>query len=479
VKTGLRARILATRCNRVKRSLSHGRGNWSAQWLGLVCLLISCAHAADPPTPRPAPQPAAIDAATIPTETPLLDIDDELATQPVSSAARIRLDRARDSVVQIRGFFGDSQSDAFHGSGFAANANGFIVTNYHVVSEAVLYPKQYRLEYLSPDGRTGKLSILAIDVEHDLAIVKADDFTPPPLRLRTQIPNKGERAYSIGFPLALGLTITEGVANGLVDNTLDQRIHYSGAMNGGMSGGPALDSSGAVYGVNVSVFTGKQSISFVVPAKHIAPLLARALEPLDTGSAREQVGAQLLAHQAALFATIANQLTSQITAGYSVPTTIAPSIECNSDGNTDPNKPLRIETISCSAHVSVFVQRGLDVGDIRFQHRIVESERLHPLQFATKINGIAEANQWFGLDKHVAPFVCDADIVALNGFDARVSTCVRQYRMFAGLYDIGVTIVSVNQPQSAVISNLSLRGVGFESGMAFVRRYLGAMQWNP
>jgi serine protease Do len=269
------------------------------------------------------------------------------------------------------------------------------------------------------------------------------------------------------------------VANGLVDNTLEQRIHYSGAMNGGMSGGPALDSTGAVYGVNVSVFSGKQSVSFVVPAKHIGPLLTRALKPLDTATVREQVAAQLQAHQAALFASIISPLTTQTTLGYALPTTIAPSIECNSDGNNDPNTPLRIETISCAARVSVFVQRGLDVGDIRFQHRVLETQLLQPLQFSSKLNALAESAMWAGADKHVAPFACSNDIVALNGFDARISTCVRQYRMFAGLYDIAVTVVSVNQAQRAIVSSASLRGVGFESGMGFVRHYLGAMQWNP
>jgi S1-C subfamily serine protease len=443
-------------------------------WLLIVgaLLLASSAHA---DTPVPAP-PAAEKSIV---ENPATESADDLALQPISNAARTRLDKARDSVVQIRGFYGESQSDAFHGSGFAASNNGLIVTNYHVVSEAVLYPKQYRLEFLAPSGAKGKLSVYAIDVEHDLAIVKAAEFVPPPLRLRSQIPNKGDRAYSIGFPLDLGLTITEGVANGLVDNTLEQRIHFSGAMNGGMSGGPALDSSGAVYGVNVSVNVGKQSVSFVVPAKHIAPLLTRATAPLDTHTAREQVAAQLLAHQAALFATVRTDLTMQTTQGYALPTTVAPSIDCNSDGNSDPNNPIRIENISCSAHVGVFVQRGLEMGDIRFQHRLLETERLHPLQFAYRLNAAAEAPMWSGSAKHVAPFTCKDDIVALNGFDARISICVRQYRMFAGLYDIGVTVASVNQPQRALVSALSLRGVGFESGMAFVHRYLGAVQWNP
>ena len=175
--------------------------------------------------------------------------------------------------------FADSstvRSSAFHGSGFAVADGRRIVTNYHVVAQAVLYPQQYRLEYLASDGRTGPLHVLAIDVRNDLAVVAADDLELPPLKLRSEIPAQGERAWSIGFPLNLGLTITEGVANGLVENSFEQRIHYTGAINEGMSGGPALDTRGRVYGVNVSVVTGRQLVGFVVPAKHIPGLLARA-----------------------------------------------------------------------------------------------------------------------------------------------------------------------------------------------------------
>jgi serine protease Do len=444
----------------------------------VASLLVGIARAQTPPAQQPA-APQQPPPSSVPPD-PEAAAELELASQPVSNAARIRLERARDSVVQIRGFFRESRSDAFHGTGFAASADGLIVTNYHVVSDAILYPKQYRLEYLTPDGRSGPLQIYAIDVEHDLAVVKSsDNFKPPPLKSRVQIPNKGERAYSIGFPLDLGLTITEGVANGLVENTLEQRIHYSGAMNGGMSGGPALDSSGAVYGVNVSVFSGRQSVSFVVPAKHIAPLLARATHPLKPGTARELVASQLLLHQNAVFASIPQELATQTSSGYVLPAKIASSVECNSDGNADPSKPVRLEAISCGARVGVFVERDLDVGDFRFQHRILESDKLTPLQFSERVNRIAAARILSGSRNHVAAFTCDDALVALNGFDARVTTCVRQYRMFASLYDFAITIVSVNQPRRAVVSNLELRGVAFQPGMDFLRQFLGAMQWNP
>jgi hypothetical protein len=264
-----------------------------------------------------------------------------------------------------------------------------------------------------------------------------------------------------------------------VENTLEQRIHYSGAMNGGMSGGPALDNAGAVYGVNVSVITARQLVSFVVPAKHIAALLAKAQKQLDMNSARELVAAQLSSHQAALFASIPAKLATEPSSGYLLPAKIAPSVECNSDGSADTGKPLRVEAIGCGAHVGVFVEDGLETGDLRFQHRVLETDHLHPLQFTEQLNRVVEAIGWAGSSKHVAPFACTTKIVALHGFDARVSTCIRQYRMFASLFDIGVTVVSLNEPRRAIVSNLNLRGVAFESGMDFVRRYVGAMQWNP
>jgi len=270
------------------------------------------------------PEGEAIDAAAI---------DAEIAAQELSGEAKIRLDAARDAVVQIRGFLGGSESSAFHGSGFAVGDGRRVVTNYHVVAPAVLYPQQYRLEYLAGDGRTGPLHVLAIDVRNDLAVVVGEDLELPALRLRDEIPAQGERAWCIGFPLNLGLTITEGVANGLVENSLEQRIHYTGAINGGMSGGPALDRRGRAYGVNVSLVTGRQLVGFVVPAKHIPPLLARAKLPLERSLSarqlRQLVTGQVLAYEAEVLEARPESEGTQRVRGYVLPTRISRHVECS------------------------------------------------------------------------------------------------------------------------------------------------------
>jgi len=423
---------------------------------------------------EPAPDAITADAAAV---------DAEIANQELSGEAKIRLDAARDAVVQIRGFFGKSESSAFHGSGFAVDDGRRIVTNYHVVALAVLHPRQYRLEYLASDGRKGPLHVLAIDVRNDLAIVAADDIELPTLALRREIPALGERAWSIGFPLNLGLTITEGVANGLVENSIEQRIHYTGAINGGMSGGPALDTRGRVYGVNVSVVTGRQLIGFVVPAKHIPALLARAKEPLDLSlSARQlrrHVTAQVLAYEADVLEAQPGTAATQRVQGYVLPTQLSRYVECSTVNQRSPHARVRVETVSCRMPSRILVQSGVFVAGLSMQHRILQSVGLHPLQFERQVNRVSAGPRRAGASAHVAPFACRDALVSLDGFDARISTCVRQYRLFAGLYDFDVTVVSIDDASQALVSTLALQGVAFESGKRTMERYLGALQWTP
>ena len=466
----------------------------AALWLcGSVAGAVG--QAADPTKPTKAAEAPAEGPVEVPTGPPPEEqapagdtvdeaaIDADIASQELSGEAQVRLDAAREAVVQIRGFFDTSESSAFHGSGFAVDDGRRIVTNYHVVAQAVLYPRQYRLEYLASDGRTGPVRVLAIDVRNDLAVVAADDLELPALKLRTEIPAQGERAWSIGFPLNLGLTITEGVANGLVENSFDQRIHYTGAINGGMSGGPALDSRGRVYGVNVSVITGRQLVGFVVPAKHIPSLLARAKTPLDPSLSAQQlrlrVTGQVLAYENEVLEALPETAGTQSVRGYALPTQISKHAECSTVDEPSPHVRVRVETVSCWIPARIRVQGGVSVGGLSMQHRILQSEGLHPLQFERQVNDLAEAPARAGAAVHVAPFACRDALVSLDGFDARISTCVRQYRLFAGLYDFDVTVVGIDDAQLALVSRLTLQGIGFESGERIVERYLGALQWTP
>jgi S1-C subfamily serine protease len=122
------------------------------------------------------------------------------------------LAQVRTAVIQIKSFFGSNTAQTSHGTGFAVKDGGTFITNDHVVADRVQYPGKYRLEYSTADGETGAITVLAVDLRHDLALVRAAGYAPQPLKLQTSSANKGDRAYSIGFSLDVGLTITEGIS---------------------------------------------------------------------------------------------------------------------------------------------------------------------------------------------------------------------------------------------------------------------------
>ena len=404
----------------------------------------------------------------------------EATPQPLSENARDVLTRVRPAIVQIKGFFGANTAQAFHGTGFAVAPGGVLLTNYHVVAEQVQFPEKYRLEYYTPEGRTGKITVLAIDVLHDLAVVRADGFASTPLVLEAVVPAKGERAYSIGFPLDVGLTITEGVSNGRVEDSFDARIHYSGAINGGMSGGPALNAAGKVIGINVSGYRFEQLVSFLVPAEHAQALIDKALKsPIAGRELKNEVTAQLRSHSASLLRALEGEMITQGAAGYELPAKLKSFIACNASGDPSSEQPVQTERINCSAKAGLYVQQGMYSGDLKYSHYVMTSDKLDAWRFAYGLSKLSQASGSFGSRKHVGPFACKNSNVQLKGFDASLMVCVRNYRKFEGLYDITVRVVSLNQPVKGFASHLDMYGVEFEAGMSFVKRYVEAMRWKP
>ena len=186
---------------------------------------------------------------------------------PLSAHARSIFEGSRDSIAQIRVLLGRSDSHTSTGTGFVVSADGLMLTNYHVVADKALEPDTYRLEFVLPGGKRGALRILAIDVLHDLAVVQGDFGGAKPLPFREGLLGKGDRGFSLGYPLDQGLAVTEGTYNGRSEEHYYEHFHFTGALNPGMSGGPALDAAGRVFGVHVASHFGGQLVGFLVPAE--------------------------------------------------------------------------------------------------------------------------------------------------------------------------------------------------------------------
>jgi S1-C subfamily serine protease len=437
-------------------------------------LASACAWAQGTDEPSQPPPPAAAPPAA--------------ASVPLSSTAEAVYSDARPRLLQVRTLVQSAGGQATLGSAFLVSADGLALTNYHVVSQYALEPSTYRLEYLAPDGTSGPLKLYAIDVANDLAVVQLDRsslpyFTFDERAVKGDLPN-GERLFAMGNPLDLGFTIVEGTYNGLVDKSYNERIHFSGALNPGMSGGPTVTTGGRVAGVNVAKQIGGDLVSFLVPARHAAALLARARTngPMTPESARAEIGHQLASWQTALYAALAARGFRTATFGpYAVPESAATWFSCWSRTNAgETPKPRAIaDQTSCSTQASLFVAGDLDTGAIDLAHAYVRSVDLNAFQFATFVSDLYRYEGFSGRRKRLTPARCQEDFVRADDPTARpmlrVVWCARAYRDFEGIYDVVVSAVTQDRAREALVSRLSMRGASWDNAQALAREFLGSI----
>ena len=149
----------------------------------------------------------------------------------------------RTALFQIKIIELESGNKSSIGSGFQIDTQGNLVTNYHVVSQYVYNPDKFRIEYLAHDGSEGLLELVDVDVVNDLALVRKHVLSDneQALVVAATLPQQGSNIYSLGNPHDLGMIVVPGTFNGLKKNSFYQRIHFTGSINSGMSGGPVLD----------------------------------------------------------------------------------------------------------------------------------------------------------------------------------------------------------------------------------------------
>jgi serine protease Do len=397
---------------------------------------------------------------------------------------------ARGKLLQIRTLVEATGKRSSIGSGFLVSASGLAVTNYHVVSQFALESATYRLEYAFADGARGPLELMAIDLENDLALVRLDRRDQPFLdfdarAIAGSLP-KGERLYSMGNPLDLGFTIVEGTYNGPVDYSYGEQVHFSGAINSGMSGGPTVAADGSVAGINVAKRLGGDLVSFLVPARFAARLLARA--PIDAAprpsDLRQEIGRQLAGWQAGLQQSIESQGFRPVTFGqYEAPESAAPWFNCwaNTNAGHVPKPRASANTTTCSSQTRLYLASDLTTGFIQLRHAHLRSLDLNSFQFASFVAQHYQPSwQGYATKKWHTRERCHEDFVAAmeNRPPLRAVWCARAYREFDDLYDVSVMAVTQDSAREALVSRLYVQGVSYGNGVALTRRFIGAIRWT-
>ncbi|MEE4316847.1 MAG: trypsin-like peptidase domain-containing protein, partial [Erythrobacter sp.] len=168
------------------------------------------------------------------------------------------------------------------GSGFIISADGYVVTNNHVVSPDA----RAKLESITvtlPDGTEYEAELVGADAQSDLAVLKIKSGKAFPFVTfgDSSTARPGDWVVAIGNPFGLNGTVTSGIISAVYRNTgqggaYDRYIQTDASINRGNSGGPLFDMRGNVIGINNAIFSpsgGSVGIGFAIPSEIAAPIV--------------------------------------------------------------------------------------------------------------------------------------------------------------------------------------------------------------
>jgi serine protease Do len=179
------------------------------------------------------------------------------------------------------------------GSGFFISADGYAVTNNHVVDSAD------KVEVTTDDGKTYTAKVIGTDARTDVALIKVEGGSDFPFaKLSEGKPRIGDWVLAVGNPFGLGGTVTAGIVSAsgrdIGNGPYDDFIQIDAPVNKGNSGGPAFNTEGEVMGVNTAIYSpsgGSVGIAFSIPASTVKSVIAQLK---DKGSvSRGWIGVQI------------------------------------------------------------------------------------------------------------------------------------------------------------------------------------------
>lgn len=166
------------------------------------------------------------------------------------------------------------------GSGFFISADGYAVTNNHVIDHAKT------VQVTTDDGAVYQAKVVGADAKTDLALIKVEaDKSFAYVKFAEKDPRVGDWVVAVGNPFGLGGTVTAGIVSArgrdIGSGPYDDYIQIDAPINKGNSGGPAFNMDGEVIGVNTAIFSpsgGSVGIGFDIPANTAKMVVAQLKE---------------------------------------------------------------------------------------------------------------------------------------------------------------------------------------------------------
>ncbi len=235
--------------------------------------------------------PAAVERPAAPKSPPDAEEAEAIRVFRENKAAVVNVDTV--ATVRRRLDFSRSKTETVQtgtGSGFVWDDDGRVVTNFHVVRQAI--EREFRVRVVLADRTAYDARIIGVSPDHDLAVVQ---IAAPKDKLRKIAVGRsadlevGQKVYAIGNPFGLSLTMTKGIISALdrtiespSERTITGAIQTDAPINPGNSGGPLLDKDGRLIGVNTAIYNagggGNVGIGFAIPADTVNAVVTELIQ---------------------------------------------------------------------------------------------------------------------------------------------------------------------------------------------------------
>jgi len=393
-----------------------------------------------------------------------------------------------DSIFQIRVLNRETGKKSSIGSGFIVGNGQQIATNFHVINKIILEPELFYVTYLAKNGREGELKLLALDVAHDLALLVSDENLGQAI-ITSDLPPRGAPVFAMGNPLDLGLSLAVGTNGGILNQTDDSRILFSGSLNPGMSGGPTFNEDGKAIGINVATarnnISFSNNISFIVPSRFLNDLIVSSMIVSDKSSSdlKVEVAQQLLTYEQGYIKEVLEQSwPSMQLRQMTVPGTISPTVRCWDNSSKLSTKSLfKRYQIRCANKNHVYLDDANKfVGNLIYEYYWLESDQLDTVRFHNlyeKLNKDQIENNLS--QEEVSNFNCDTWFIDVSGEEFKANLCRREYVEYPGVSDILFTAALTGHDNQGFFITFIMTGTDFNASLPLVKKFLENVVWNP
>jgi hypothetical protein len=283
----------------------------------------------------------------------------------------------------------------------------------------------------------------------------------------------------MGNPHDISMLIIEGNYNGLIQESRYKKMLFSGSLNPGMSGGPAFDERGRLIGINVA--KGGEQISFLVPAIHLNVLFNRVKKNGAVKNFKKVIETDLIKDQQQFYRKLLDkEWISEELGDVQISGKLDKSLKCW--GHTEDKEDIYYKSVHkhCRSQDGIYISRSMRTGRMSYDYEWITTDSLNRIQFYSQVEKrfLHDGFRSISRKEDGTNYDCEENFVSLSQHSWKVSTCVRAYKHFRGLYDVIVLLATVDQNDKTLLAKAAMSGVSKENSTRFVKRFMEAIKWK-